>query len=113
MSAIILTTPLILYNFGKISLIAPLANLLILPFIPIAMLLGFIAGSLAVIFTPIGWVAGWSVWLVLTYIIWVLEKLASLNWAYFEFAKINLWLMMALYLIITGFIWKFRRLIKL
>ena len=110
MSAIILTTPLILYNFGKISLIAPLANLLILPFIPIAMLLGFISGILAVIFTPIGWVAGWSVWLILTYIIWVLEKLASLNWAYFEFAKINLWLMVVLYLIIMGFICRFKNL---
>ncbi|MFC1598564.1 ComEC/Rec2 family competence protein [Patescibacteria group bacterium] len=108
MSAIILTTPLILYNFGKISLIAPLANILVLPFIPIAMLLGFISGVLSIIFTPLGWVAGWSVWLVLTYIIWVLQSLAKLDWAYFEFPKISLWLMLGLYLVIVGFIYKFK-----
>jgi len=108
MSAIILTTPLILYNFGKISLIAPVANLLILPVIPIAMLLGFISGILSLIFLPLGWVAGWSVWLVLTYIIWVLENLAKLNWAYYEFEQISLWLMIGLYLVIFGFIYKFK-----
>jgi competence protein ComEC len=112
MSAIILTTPLILYNFGKISVIAPLANILILPFIPIAMLLGFIAGILALISTQIGWALGWSVWLVLTYIIWILQKLANLHWAYYEFAKINLWLMIGLYLIIIGFIYKFKKLLN-
>ncbi|OGY41360.1 MAG: hypothetical protein A2Y67_01325 [Candidatus Buchananbacteria bacterium RBG_13_39_9] len=112
LSAIIITTPLILYNFGKISLIAPIANILILPFIPLAMLLGFITGILAMIWAGLGWVAGWSVWLVLTYIIWVLEKLASLNWAYFEINKINLWLMVVLYLIIFGLIYRFRQSIK-
>ncbi|HDQ22850.1 MAG TPA: ComEC family competence protein [Candidatus Uhrbacteria bacterium] len=105
LSAIILTTPLILYQFGKISLIAPLANILILPFIPIAMLLGFISGLLALIFVPMGQIAGWSVWLVLSYIIWILEKLAGLNWAYFEFEKIGLGLMAVLYLAIFIFIY--------
>jgi len=113
LSAIIMTQPIILYNYGKISLIAPVANILVLPFIPIAMLLGFITGILAMIWAGLGWVAGWSVWLVLTYIIWVLEKLASLNWAYFEFSKINVWLMAFLYLIIVGFIYRFKRYLKL
>lgn len=113
LSAIIMTQPIILYNFGKISLIAPVANILILPVIPLAMLLGFITGILAVIWTGLGWVAGWSVWLVLTYVIWVLEKLANLNWAYYQFSKINFWLMVFLYIIIVGFIYRFRRYLKL
>ena len=113
LSAIIMTQPIILYNYGKISLVAPLANILILPFVPLAMLLGFMTGILAMIWTGLGWVAGWSVWLVLTYIIWVLENLASLDWAYFEFSKINFWLMIFLYLIIVGFIYRFRRYLKL
>jgi len=108
-SAIIMTTPIILYNFGKLSLIAPLANILVLPLVPLAMLLGFMAGILGVIFQPMGWVVGWLVWVVLTYIIWVLEKLASLPWAYFQLAKIGVWLLLACYLIILGFIWKFKR----
>ena len=107
LSAIIMTQPLILYQFGKISLVAPLANILVLPFIPLAMLLGFIAGIAAMIWTGLGWVIGWSVWLVLSYIIFVLEKLAGLNWAYWEIPKIGVWLMAVLYLIIIGLIWKF------
>ena len=113
LSAIIMTQPIILYNYGKVSLIAPLANILILPFVPLAMLLGFVTGILAMIWTGLGWVTGWSVWLVLTYIIWVLEKLASLNWAYFEFSKINFWLMIFLYLLIVGFIYRVRKQLKL
>jgi competence protein ComEC len=112
-SAIIMTTPLILYQFGKISLIAPLANILVLPFIPIAMLLGFVTGILAMIWSSLGWVVGWSVWLVLTYIIWVLEKLASLNWAYFEFSKINVLVTAILYFLIIGFIYKLNKYNKL
>ncbi|OGY42469.1 MAG: hypothetical protein A2Y67_00340 [Candidatus Buchananbacteria bacterium RBG_13_39_9] len=108
LSAIIMTQPLILYQFGKISLIAPIANILVLPFIPLAMLLGFITGFLAMIWTTLGWVMGWSVWLVLSYIIWVLEKLAGLNWAYWEIPKIGVWLMAIMYLIIWGIIYKFK-----
>ncbi len=113
MSAIILTTPLILYNFGKVSFVAPLANILILPFIPIAMLFGFISGVLSLIFIPAGWVTGWSVWLVLNYIIWVLEKLAALNWAYYEISRISLGLMILSYLVIIGIIFKFKKYLKL
>jgi len=104
LSAIIMTQPIILYNYGKISLVAPLANILILPFVPLAMLLGFMTGILAMIWTGLGWVAGWSVWLVLTYIIWILEKLAGLNWAYYEFPKISLGIMAFLYTLLVIFI---------
>ena len=62
LAAIIMTTPIIMYNFGKASLIAPLANILVLPFVPIAMLLGFMAGILSLINITLGWIFGWSVW---------------------------------------------------
>ncbi len=42
-SAIIATLPLIALTFGRISLVAPLANVLILPFLPLTMLLGFLS----------------------------------------------------------------------
>ena len=43
-AAHIATLPLIGQRFGQISLIAPVANLLVLPFIPFAMLLSFVGG---------------------------------------------------------------------
>jgi len=108
-SAIIMTQPLILYQFGKISLVAPLANILVLPFVPLAMLLGFIVGLAAMIWTGLGWVIGWSVWLVLSYIIFVLEKLSGLSWAYWEIPKIGVWLMALMYILIIIFIFRFKK----
>lgn len=44
LAAQIATLPLVAYTFGRVSLIAPLANLIIMPLIPLLMLLGFVAG---------------------------------------------------------------------
>ncbi len=80
-SAIIMTLPLILFNFKRLSLIAPIANLLVLPTIPLAMLLGFvqiIVGSFSV---ALGQVVGWSSWLILSYVVKVTEILALLWWS--------------------------------
>lgn len=85
MSAIITTSPLIMYNFGRISLVAPLANVLILSAIPMAMFLGFIGVVLALFSIYIGQIFSWLTWLVLEYIIQVVEILSSL-----DFASINL-----------------------
>jgi len=43
LSAIVATLPIILFNFGTLSLSAPLVNVLILPVVPFAMLFGFLA----------------------------------------------------------------------
>ncbi len=55
----VLTLPLIMLVFGQMSVIAPLANLLVLPLIPFAMLLSFIAG-LSGMFIPA--LSGWFAW---------------------------------------------------
>lgn len=109
LSAIIMTQPLILFQFGKLSLVAPLANILVLPLVPLAMLLGFITGLAAMAWSGLGWVLGWSVWLVLSYIIWVLQNFSALGWAYYEFPKISAWLMAGCYLIIWLVILKFAK----
>jgi competence protein ComEC len=43
LSAIIATLPLLLLNFGTLSLVAPIVNILILPLLPLTMLLGFLS----------------------------------------------------------------------
>lgn len=43
-AAYIITIPLIMWLFGNVSIIAPVANLIILPLVPLVMLLAFIAG---------------------------------------------------------------------
>ncbi|MEO7617473.1 MAG: ComEC/Rec2 family competence protein [Candidatus Saccharibacteria bacterium] len=77
----ILTLPLILFIFGQLSIVAPLTNLLILPLVPIAMLVCFVAG-LAGMLIPAwcGWLA-WPAQIMLNFILKVIDSFASLPWA--------------------------------
>lgn len=80
-SAQLITLPVILLAFGKLSTVSLVANLLILPFIPLAMLLTFI-GGLSAIFMPsvapiVGLPANW----LLGYMIEVAMRLAEPDWA--------------------------------
>jgi competence protein ComEC len=65
LAAHLAAAPLIAHVFGGFSLIAPLANLIILPLIPLAMLASFLAASIG-IFVPaqLLWLALPSRWLV-------------------------------------------------
>jgi competence protein ComEC len=58
LAAQLMTFPLIAFAFGRLSLVSPLANLLVLPLVPVTMLAGWLAG-LAGWFLPVaaGWIA--------------------------------------------------------
>ena len=84
LSAQIATLPLIIYHFGRLSLMALPANLAILPVIPLTMLLGFltvlvgfVSGWLAILF-------GWLVYLLLKYEIFVINFFGNLKFAGFS-----------------------------
>lgn len=68
-SAQVMTLPLILYIFKTSSFIALPANVLVVPLIPLAMLLSFVAG-VAGMLVPVlaGWVA-WPARIILTYLL--------------------------------------------
>jgi competence protein ComEC len=105
LSAIVLTLPLILYNFGRISFVAPLVNILILPVIPLAMAVGTLAVLGGIIYFGLGQTIGWFAWLVLSYIIKVVEFLAAIPWASGEAGKIHWIFLIIFYLLISWFIW--------
>lgn len=105
MSAIVLTLPLILYNFGRISFVAPLANVLILSVIPLTMAAGFIAALGGLIYLGLGQVLGWLAWLFLSYIIKVAELLSEISWASVQIEKVHWAALVIAYLIIGEFVW--------
>jgi len=113
LSAIVTTTPLILYQFGRLSIVAPLANILILPAIPITMALGFVAGVLGMVSSTIGQVIVWPAWLFLEYMIRVAEILSSLRFASIELGGFHWILMIAMYAVIWFIIWKYYKKIKI
>lgn len=78
LSAELMTLPLILTYFSQLSLVAPLANLLVVPLVPLAMLLAAIAGTAGAIApTLAGWLA-WPAKILLTYMLDIAHMLASI-----------------------------------
>lgn len=80
-SAQIMTLPIILVTFGQLSIVAPLANLIILPFVPLAMLLTFIAGLAAYIVPFAATIVAWPAQTLLDIMIAVVHWCANLSWA--------------------------------
>ncbi len=93
LSATLMTLPLILFQFGRLSVVAPLVNVLILPAIPIAMAVGFIAAVVTFIWIPAGQIIGWIVWCILSYIIVIVEWFSTLDFASFAIGNVSwVWL---------------------
>lgn len=91
LAAQISTAPLLVLLFKRISLIAPITNLLVAPFIPLAMLLGFVGTCISFIYFPLGQIICYPAWLCLQMIIWVAKfgsmvPYASANNLWFHWA---------------------------
>jgi competence protein ComEC len=79
LAAQITTTPLVMHLFGRLSLVSPLANLLILPLQPYVMTCGGAALLIGLIpaLAPVAQVLAWVPWLCLAYTVRVVEGLAA------------------------------------
>jgi competence protein ComEC len=80
-AAQLMTVPIIAYNFHRVSLISPLANLLVLPVVPWMMLFGAIVVFVGFLAIPVASAIGWLVWLFSAYAVSVMHLLASLPFA--------------------------------
>lgn len=84
LAAQVATTPLAMLYFGQLSLVALLANALIVPAQPYIMIFGWLAVVVGLFLAPLGWLVSWSVWLPLTYTLQVVRVLSRLPWAAIE-----------------------------
>ena len=96
-AAYIFVMPFILYKMGNLSLVALPANVLILPFIPFTMLLGFITGALGLIWYIFAVPAGFLSYLFLHYELGVINFFASLPFASFNIPNFPLIITLAIY----------------
>ncbi len=80
-AATLMTAPILIGTFGYISNVAIPANLLILPLVPLAMLLTFIAGVGTLLFGAAAAIFGFPAYLLLTYMVKTTEFFAGLSWA--------------------------------
>lgn len=111
LSAQILVTPLILTTFGRISFISPIANVLILWIVPLAMGLVFVAGLSGIISYALGRIVAFLLWPCLEFIIQSVTNLAKILLASLDFKNHLFVIGLSLYLIIAiYFAWSKRKL---
>jgi competence protein ComEC len=110
----VLILPLILYHFGNLSLVAPLANVVIVPVVPFAMILGAAALAVNLLLAPLAAVPlvgalAWGAWLVawlpFAYMTEAARLLAALPWAAIRVPAFPLWLLFAYYAVVGGWWW--------
>jgi competence protein ComEC len=89
--------PFILYKMGNLSLVALPANVLILPFIPFTMLLGFITGAIGFIWYIFAVPVGFLSFLLLHYELGVINFFASLPFASFSISNFPLIITLVIY----------------
>lgn len=99
-----MTLPFVLHIFGQMSRVGLVANILVVSFIPLAMLLGAIAGVAGMY---AGAIAGWFAWpavLVLTYMLDVAHILANLPDVFVEGITLTLVQMLFVYACIVSLV---------
>ena len=81
LAAQVLVLPLLLYRFGTLSLIAPVANVLLAPAVPFAMLAGLCTTVAGLIALPLGQAVGLFAWPFTAWLIDGVHLLAALPFA--------------------------------
>ena len=103
LAAQIAVLPWVLHQFGQLALVAPLANLVAAPVIPLAMLLGTLASLIAFIWIKLGIFCGFFADLCLKFILLLSHSLANLTFfGTAELKSFPLFLVLVFYGIIIG-----------
>jgi competence protein ComEC len=110
LAAQILALPIILYHFGNLSIVAPLANVLLVPVVPYVMLLTTLALVGGLLWLPLGQGLALIAWLALSWLTEGARLLATLPWAAVQLPRFPLWALLLYYgLVVGGWLWVGRR----
>lgn len=107
LAAQVFVLPILMVNFGKLSLVSPLANVLVLPIIPLTMLIGFLAIICSFVIPPIGQIFAWMAFLPLKYETMAIKYLASWKYASVEIKEFPWWAVVLWYIILLSGIYYF------
>ncbi|MCX6792686.1 MAG: ComEC/Rec2 family competence protein [Candidatus Falkowbacteria bacterium] len=103
-AAQIATIPITLYNFGQVSVISPLANILVVGLIPFFTAVTIIALPLAYLVPMIGNIVFLPSYFIAKYIITVVKFAASFSWATLGSNKVSLNAMILLYVLLVSIV---------
>ena len=100
--AFFLVAPLLIFHFERISLLSPIPNLLILPFIIAPMSLGFLVGVLGWIWLPLAKLIAYPLFYFLEYFLKVIEGFAKVPGMSMR-VSIGFWGMVGVYALLILF----------
>jgi competence protein ComEC len=108
LAAPVFTLPLLIYNFGYFSLISPITNILIVPLLPYIMVLGFVLGLTGMVWSFLAWIFSFPLWLLLTYLIKIVDFFSQISWASLTL-KISWFWLVVFYLTLFSAVWQLSR----
>jgi competence protein ComEC len=113
LSAQVFTLPVLIYNFGYVSLVSLPANILIVPFLAPITILIFIFGLSGMIFSFLGWIFSFPAWLAINYLTKVIDIFSKIPLNVFKIENLH-WVWLAVFYLILGlFIWRWQEKEKL
>jgi len=101
LSAQLFVMPWLLYQFGNLSIVAPLANILVLPLIPLIMGLGFVLMLGGLVWWPVAQVVGLVEMTLVGYVLKIIKIISSwplASWA----VSLPLWFVLVIYVILIS-----------
>jgi len=99
LSTQIFVMPILLYKMGELSVVGIPVNILILGFIPVTMLAGFITGLVSFFSGWFAWIGGSLTYVLLWYEIGVVEFFAHLPFASLKISYFPLWAAVLVYVV--------------
>ena len=109
MAALAGVLPLIAYYFGIVSIVSPLATLLVLPVLIGIIVLGTLTALTGLFFFPLSQFFGWLLWLILSYMLVIVEGFAGLSIAYIDTGSFNAVYVWIYYIALGLIIWAYSR----
>jgi len=100
-SAYVFTAPIILYYFGKISLLAPMANILVVEAISPIMILGFLVAIVSLIFMPLAQLFAYFAFVPAFYFAKVVEVFAKIPVGQVNLGKGNVIVIVGFYIVVA------------
>ncbi len=85
LAAQVFTIPLLFYQFGRFSLIAPVANIFVLPLIPWIMLFSFCGLMISFVFFPLGQLLSFIAYVLITLMLLFVDFFAHVPFAALQF----------------------------
>jgi competence protein ComEC len=113
LGAQIFTLPILIYNFGKIPIISPLPNVLILPFLPLLTILGFFISLFGMILRPIAYFLSLTSFPFLYFIFKIVDLFSKIPFSSISIQKFSLFFVFLFYSVLFFLIKKLQERQKL